>query len=214
MSTTRTMWVESPSTESNNKKANENKRNGKLLEWRQSAWVYQPAFMQLKTKKAPWPDWITNEMLTHFSNTSMCMLLDIYSHIWTQGLIPQMEISIHYSHPQERNGSMESCKLPSHSLTSCVWKNTDRIVNALLKWYMETNNILETQQACFRQFRSTKDKTSYLSQETEYSFQEQKAVLTAWIDMRRVFDKVWTDEEWSCRSYASMHQVIQLECAS
>ena len=69
----------------------------------------------------------------------------------------------------------------------------ERIVNARLKWYLETNYLLSSQQAGFRQFRTTEDQITYLSQEVEDSFQEQKAVLTAWIDLQRAFDKVWTD---------------------
>ena len=69
----------------------------------------------------------------------------------------------------------------------------ERIVNARFKWYLETNDLLASQQAGFRQFRSTEDQTTYLSQEVEDAFQEQKIVLTECIGLQRAFDQSWTD---------------------
>ena len=49
------------------------------------------------------------------------------------------------------------------------------------------------EQAGFRQFRSTEEQVTYLSQEIEDAFQEQKLVFATWIDLQKAFDKVWTD---------------------
>ena len=79
------------------------------------------------------------------------------------------------------------------SLTSCVVKTMERIVNERLKWYLETENLLAPEQAGFRQFRNTEDQATYLSQEIENAFQEQKLVLVSWIDLQKAFDKVWME---------------------
>ena len=79
------------------------------------------------------------------------------------------------------------------SLTSCVVKTMERIVNERLKWYLETETLLAPEQAGFRQFRSTEDQATYLSQEIEDAFQEQKLVLVTWIDLQKAFDKVWME---------------------
>ena len=79
------------------------------------------------------------------------------------------------------------------NLTSCVVKTMERIVNERLKWYLETKNLLAPEQAGFRQFRSTEDQATCLSQETEEAFQEQKLVLVSWIDLQKAFDKVWME---------------------
>ena len=42
-------------------------------------------------------------------------------------------------------------------------------------------------------FRSTEDQATYLSQEIEDAFQEQKLVLVSWIDLQKEFDKVWIE---------------------
>ena len=154
----------------------------------------QTVLRQLKTKKSPGPDGANNEMLTHLGNSAMCKLLDIYNHSWTQGLLPQIwrEAVMIPIHKKGKDPKKAASYRPI-SLTSCVGKTMERIVNTRLKWYLETNNLLATQQAGFRQFRSTEDQTTYLSQEIEDAFQEQKVVLAAWIDLQRAFDKVWTD---------------------
>ncbi|KAK7114239.1 hypothetical protein V1264_000328 [Littorina saxatilis] len=79
------------------------------------------------------------------------------------------------------------------SLTSCVVKTLERIVNERLRWYLESRNLLAPEQAGFRQFRSTEDQVTYLAQEVEDAFQEQKLVFVYWIDLQKAFDKVWKD---------------------
>ena len=79
------------------------------------------------------------------------------------------------------------------SLTSCTVKTMERIVNERLKWSLETEDLLAPEQAGVRQFRSTEDQATYLSQEIEDAFQEQKLVLVSWIDLQKAFDKVWME---------------------
>nr|KAG5700821.1 hypothetical protein BaRGS_024207 [Batillaria attramentaria] len=47
------------------------------------------AIKQLKKKKSPGPDNITNEMLQHLGNTALHKLLDIFNLSWTEGQVPQ-----------------------------------------------------------------------------------------------------------------------------
>ena len=49
-------------------------------------------------------------------------------------------------------------------------------MNERLKWYLKTEGLLAPEQAGFRQLRSTDDQATYLSQEIEGAFQEQKLV--------------------------------------
>ena len=59
--------------------------------------------------------------------------------------------------------------------------------------YLGTESIIAPQQAGFRQYKSTEDQTTHLSQVIEDAFQAQKAVLTVFIDLQKAFDKVWKD---------------------
>ena len=79
------------------------------------------------------------------------------------------------------------------SLTSCVVKLLERIINARLKWFLESEQLLAPQQAGFREHHCTEDQTTYLAQEIEDGFQQSKQTMAIWIDLQTAFDKVWTD---------------------
>ena len=103
------------------------------------------------------------------------------------------------------------------SLTICVVKTMERIMNERLKWYVETEDLFAPEQAGLRQFRSTEDKATYLSQEKEDAFQEAKLVLVSWIDRHKTFDKVWmegllvkTAEERHCQQHVQLDKVPYL----
>ena len=154
----------------------------------------QRALRKLKPRKSPGPDGITNEMLIHLGSAAVCKLLQIFNHSWEQGVLPQIwreAIMI----PILKKGKTPK-KANSYrpiSLTSCVVKTMERVVNERLKCYLEMEDILVPEQAGFRQFRSTEDQATYLSQEVEDAFQEQKLVLASWIDLQKAFDKVWME---------------------
>ena len=152
------------------------------------------ALKKLKAKKSPGPDGISNEMLTHLGSAAVCKLADIFNSSWEHGKLPQVWREAVMT-PILKTGK-DPKKATSYrpiSLTSCVVKTMERIVNERLRWYLETNNLLAPEQAGFRQFRSTEDQATYLSQEIEDAFQEQKLVFVSWIDLQKAFDKVWTD---------------------
>ncbi|XP_070182474.1 uncharacterized protein [Littorina saxatilis] len=152
------------------------------------------ALRKLKNKKSPGPDGISNEMLNHLGSAAVGKLLDIFNLSWKEGQVPQVwkEATIIPIHKKGKDKK----KAPSYrpiSLTSCVVKTMERMVNQCLLWYLEKEDILAPEQAGFRQFQSTEDQATYLSQEIEDAFQNQKMVFAAWIDLQKAFDRVWTD---------------------
>ena len=79
------------------------------------------------------------------------------------------------------------------SLTSCVCKLMERIVNNRLMWILESENLLADEQAGFRKCRSTEDQIAYIAQEIEDGFQEKKSTTVVWVDLEKAFDKVWKE---------------------
>ena len=152
------------------------------------------AIGKLKKKKSPGPDGITNEMITHLDSTARLKLLEIFNLSWEEGRVPQMwkEATMIPIHKKDKDKTKASSYRPI-SLTSCVVKTMERIVNHRLMYYLETEKIISEEQAGFRQFRSTEDQVTYLSQEIEDAFQEKNVLFATWIDLQKAFDKVWTD---------------------
>ena len=152
------------------------------------------ALKRLKAKKSPGPDGVSNEMLTHLGSAAVYKLLEVFNSSWEDGSLPQIwKEAIMKPILKSGKDPKKAVSYRPISLTSCVVKTMERIVNERLRWYLETNNLLVPEQAGFRQFRSTEDQATYLSQEVEDAFQEQKLLFVTWIDLQKAFDKVWTD---------------------
>lgn len=152
------------------------------------------AISKLKMKKSPGPDGVSNEMIKNLGATAKTKLLQIFNNSWSSGRVPQAwreAIMIPILKPGKDSTTTSSYR--PISLTSCMCKTMERIINLRLQWYLESENLLVPQQAGFRQCYSTEDQATYLSQEIEDAFQEKKLVLAAWIDLKKAFDKVWKD---------------------
>jgi ribonuclease HI len=154
----------------------------------------QSGLRQLKKKKSPGPDGITNELLQHLGNTALRKLLSIYNHSYKSGIVPQVwkEARMIPILKKGKNKSRVASYRPI-SLTSCTCKLLERIINHRLHWILESDHTIVPEQAGFRQFRCTEDQTAHLSQIIEDAFQAKKATLACFIDLQRAFDKVWKD---------------------
>ena len=99
-------------------------------------------------------DNITNDMLAHLGMQAKKKLLGLFNTSWKTGLIPSIwkkAILI----PILKAGKGNSYR--PISLTSCMGKLMERMVNIRLMWYLERNKILMDEQAGFCQFHSTED---------------------------------------------------------
>ncbi|VDI25180.1 Hypothetical predicted protein [Mytilus galloprovincialis] len=77
-------------------------------------------------------------------------------------------------------------KAPSYraiSLTSSCCKLFERIINKHMHMYLESKNIIGHEQAGFRQYKSTSNQTTYLSQVVEDAFQSKKVTLAVGVDL-------------------------------
>ena len=136
----------------------------------------EDALRILSKRKSPGPDKITNEMLQHLGMNAKKTLLNIFNKSWQTGTVPQcwreaIMVPVHKKGKDRR-------KVDSYrpiSLTSCVGKLMERLVNTRLNWHLESNNLLSPKQAGFRQHRSTEDQVTYIAQAIEDGFQAKKA---------------------------------------
>ena len=154
----------------------------------------EDALKTLKLKKAPGPDNITNEMLMHLGPKAKKKLLQLFNDGWRSGTVPQIwrEAIMIPVHKKGKDKSKAESYRPI-SLTSCVGKLMERLINARLMWHLEAKHHITPEQAAFRQDRSTEDQVTYISQAIEDAFQEKKHTLAVWIDMEKAFDKVWKE---------------------
>ena len=60
-----------------------------------------------------------------------------------------------------------------------------------LNWYLESKNLLSSQQSGFRQLHSTNEQVLRLSEDIKQSFNNKQDVLAVFIDFQAAYDTVW-----------------------
>ena len=148
----------------------------------------------LKDKKSPGPDKITNEMLKSMGSKAKSKLIGLYNNSWKEGIVPQKwrEAVMVPIYKKGKDRSKTTSYRPI-SLTSCVGKLMERLINSHLVWHLQKRNILIPEQPGFRHHRSTEDQVAYIAQHIEDGFQDKHYTLAVWIDLEKAFDKVWKD---------------------
>ena len=106
------------------------------------------ALSNLKLKKSSGPDAITTEIIVNIGQPALHKLLDIFNKTWQEGILPQIwreatMIPIH----KKGKAKTEASSYRSISLTSCIVKVLERIINTRLKWFLESEQLLVSEQA-------------------------------------------------------------------
>ena len=101
------------------------------------------ALSNLKLKKSSGPNDITNWMIVHLGQPAVHKLLDIITKTWQEGPLPQIwreatMIPIH----KKGKAKTEASSYRPISLTSCIVKVLERIINTRLKWFIESEKLL------------------------------------------------------------------------
>ena len=109
------------------------------------------ALKKMKTKKAPGPDGITEEMLKHLGACSRAVLLKIFNHSWIKGVVPAVwKEAIIIPVPKKGKDKKNPRSYRPISLLSCVGKLLERMINRRLINYLESNNVLSPTQTGYR----------------------------------------------------------------
>ncbi len=79
------------------------------------------------------------------------------------------------------------------SLTSCLCKTFERILENRLQWYMETRGLHSPAQAGFRKGRSTTDHIVQLEVDIKRGFSAKKSTVAVFLDINKAYDSVWIE---------------------
>ena len=80
------------------------------------------------------------------------------------------------------------------SLTSCICKLFERMVNHRLMWFLEKNNILCPEQSGFRKHSSTIDALTQQTCHIDKGFKGKKHIVSVFFDLKKAYDTVWRAE--------------------
>ena len=106
---------------------------------------------KLKARKSPGQDKIHNEMLVHLGLEGKRAVLGLINFTWQKKMFPKawrnavVSPILKKGKPQEEMSSYRPI-----SVTSCLGKLAERMVNTRLYWWLETTERLSRNQAGFR----------------------------------------------------------------
>ena len=153
---------------------------------------FSSALRKLKRKKAPGPDKIHNEMLTNLGPKGKEFLLALYNKTWTTGQLPAAWklATINPILKKGKRADQPQSYRPI-SLTSCVGKLGEKMINNRLYWWLESNGLINANQAGFRARSRTEDQLFRLTQRILDGFQRGEHTAAVFIDLQQAYDRVW-----------------------
>lgn len=133
------------------------------------------AIKKLKTRKSPGPDKVHNEMLLQLGRTGREILLHLINKTWQTNTIPKCwknSIIIPILKKDKPPDQLKSYR--PISLTSCICKLAERMINHRLYLWLETSGFLNPYQAGFRTGQRTEDQLFRMTQRIIDGFQAKK----------------------------------------
>ena len=137
-------------------------------------------------KSAPGEDGLDYNIFKNLIPEYVEMMRKLYEEIWREQNIPKKwksAVVIFLDKPNKK-------ALRPISLTTCMGKILERIINNRLTNWAESNNIMDSKQNGFRKGRSTLDNLTILTSDVRRGFENMKDTLTACIDVKSAYDNV------------------------
>jgi hypothetical protein len=150
------------------------------------------AMKKLKLRKSPGPDKIHNEMLIHLGSVGKAVILHLINKSWNEGALPRTWRNATIT-PILKKGKTAD-KVQNYrpiSLTSCLGKLAEQMINHRLYWWLEAANVFNNSQAGFRAGQRTDDQLFRLSQRIADGFQGGKHTTAIFVDLQQAYDRVW-----------------------
>ena len=151
------------------------------------------AIKSLKNGKSASGDNITNEMLKNGSSVFINALKKLFNYIFDAGKFPSFWNESYIVLIHKKGSKNDPANYRGISLTSCLGKLFNKVINARLLEYVDTKNVLSYNQIGFKQNSRTSDHILTLKSIIDFQKSKKKKVFAAFIDLRKAFDTVWRD---------------------
>lgn len=145
----------------------------------------------MRKNAAPGPDQITAKLLFNLSDDTITALVECFNEQhWATGTLPISWKTAEVRFIPKANKPLKLDNLRPISLTSCLGKLIERVINTRLSRYLEENNLLPNTQFGFRPHLSTQDALLYLYKDLlETPPKSQTRAILA-LDLKGAFDNV------------------------
>jgi len=141
---------------------------------------------------SPGPDNIHYQMIKHLPECSLDLLLIVFNRIWENSTLPNTwKTSTVIPIPKPGKDHSDPNNYRPISLTSCICKLCERMINNRLVYYLERNKILSDVQSGFRKQRSTNDHLIRLETWIREGFISGEHVVVVFFDLAKAYDTTW-----------------------
>ena len=152
------------------------------------------AIKQLNNSKSAGIDLINNEFLKYGSSTLVLPIVKIFNKVLDSGIFPE-QWNISTVSILHKNGSIYDCNnYRGISIGSCLGKLFTKILKTRISKYLESNNLLDDNQAGFRSDYRTTDQIFILKTLlNKYLHKLKKPINVCFVDFCKAFDSVWRE---------------------
>ena len=143
----------------------------------------------LKQRKAGGVDEVANEMLRQLSPEGEGRLLELVNASWAAGEVPEAwRVAEIVPIPKAGKDPTDPASWRPISLTSCVAKVAERLVQGRVQHLLESRGLLRPEQAGFRRARSCEEHIVRMAQTIEDGLAQGQLSLVLLVDFARYFD--------------------------
>ena len=138
------------------------------------------------------PDDIHYQLLTHLPERTLLTLLQLFNSVWLEETFPDSwrEATI-IPIPKPGKDTSNPNNYRPIALTSCLCKTMERMVNARLMWFLESEGALTPLQCGFRPHHSTLDHLIRFESFIRNAFVKKEHVLVIFFDLEKAYDTTW-----------------------
>ncbi|KAG5873633.1 hypothetical protein JTB14_003063 [Gonioctena quinquepunctata] len=119
-------------------------------------------------------------------------LLELYNKIWDSGTDPKVwRIAIIIPFLKPTKSPMDPNNYRPISITSCLGKVFEKMVNLRFSWWIESNNFISQLQVGCRSRRSTTDALVFFESRIQDTFCTREHLVAVSFDLQRAYDRTW-----------------------
>jgi potassium voltage-gated channel Eag-related subfamily H protein 8 len=131
-------------------------------------------------------------MLKNVHPTLLILILALFNSIYLDGLFPECwRTAIILAIPKPGKDPKYAENYRPISLTNCLCKLLEKIVNTRLMWFLETEGVIGIEQSGFRGNRSTTDQLTRLECALRGAISRQQHTVAVFFDIRKAYDTAW-----------------------
>ena len=138
------------------------------------------------------PDDIHNQVLKMLPEPTQLILLEIFNDMWELDRFPDLwRDALIIPLPKPNKDPTNPNNYRPISLTSCLCKTFERMINNRLVWYLESRQLLSVNQCGFRKHRTTTDQLLKLETHIREALIKGEHIVTIFFDLEKAYDTAW-----------------------